>query len=89
MVRIILGFVDGWNREIHQAIEERVLKEYWCSFPSDEDIDLTQRQKRTSDMRSFYYARISTTANLLIAAMAFVVAVVALIAACIPLFTKS
>lgn len=89
VVRKILGFADGWNHEIHQAIEEKILENCKDTFPLHSNEDLLEHQERIREMRSFYYARISTTANLLIAAMALVVAVFALIAACIPLFTNS
>jgi hypothetical protein len=86
IVRRLVGWTDDWNSEIHQAIEERVLAEFERAFPLRVGSDLKQRDERISEMRSFYYTRMSITASLLMAGAAFVVALVALAVTVIPLF---
>ncbi len=83
IVRKFVDLTDGWNSELHHAIEERVIMEHRRLFPPKDDDDLAQVDKRISDMRAFYYARMSTTSNLLLAATAVIVALGALIVALI------
>ena len=86
VVRGFLKFTDRWNHEIHQAIEERVLESIRQDSPATGEMDLAERQKAISERRSFYFARVCTTANLLVAAAALVVALVALVVSSIQLF---
>lgn len=86
IVRRLVGLTDEWNSEIHNAIEQRVIAEHSQLFPPRPDDDNDKRQKRIEDMRAFYYARMSTTASLLLAGAALIVALAALVGAVIPLF---
>lgn len=85
LVRLFVSFIDGWNKELHQALEERVLREYQRSFPDNND-SREEREKRIADMRAYYKAGITTTASLLVAAIALLVSVIALIVAVVQIF---
>ena len=86
LVRCLVRIIDGWNKEIHQVIEERVSLEHRRMFPPNADDDLEVTDKRMQDMRAFYYARMSTTASLMIAAIALLVAAIAFLIAVLQLF---
>ncbi|AOG24294.1 hypothetical protein BSY15_2470 [Acidovorax sp. RAC01] len=86
VVRGFLKFTDRWNHEIHQAIEERILESIRRDSPATGEMDLAEREKAIREMRSFYFTRVSATANLLVAAAALVVALVALVVSSIQLF---
>lgn len=84
LVSIFLDWTDGWNSEIHDAIERKVLIEFKRTFP-DGITETSDRGKIIADMRAFYYARMTNTAMILIAAIAFLVAVASLIVSVIAL----
>lgn len=86
LVRLVFNWTDEWNKEVHQAFEERVIREYHNSFPNCND-DEEKRAKRIANMRAYYTAGMTTTASLLLAAVALFVAFVALIVAVAQLFT--
>lgn len=87
IVRRFVNFTHGWNKELHQAIEGRVQAEYKRMFsdgtPKGIDSDATMET-----MRSFYYQRMMTTANLLLSGSTFIVSVVALLFSLIALIKK-
>lgn len=84
-MRKLVDLTDGWNHEIHLAIEEKVLAWHLQMFPPREDDDLEKRDQRVSEMRTFYYARMTSTANLLVAGAAFMVSLSAFVVAVISL----
>lgn len=86
VVKTLIDFTNEWNNEIHQAIEERVMTHSLQTFPPREDECPERREKQISDSRAFYYARMSTTASLLIAGAAFLLALIAILLTIIPLF---
>lgn len=79
VVRALVDITDGWNKEIHDAIESKVLAGYQQTFPPSADDDIDQRNKRLSNMREFYYARMAATASILISTIALLVAVAAFV----------
>jgi hypothetical protein len=88
--RIVRWFVDwthGWNVEFHQAIEAKVQAEYSrvYSNPEGGTVDLEQMDSRMRQMREFYYARMTNTAMLLVAASSTVVSLCALVASIVAL----
>lgn len=74
-----LKFTDRWNHEIHQAIEEWIQESIRHESPARGEMDLAGREHTTSERWSLYFARVSATADLLVAAAALVVALVALV----------
>ena len=76
VVRTFLRWADGWNEEIHQAVEENIFREHKRLFRAGSDGDGSMIKK----MRTFYYARMVTTANLLVTCVALLVAIAALLA---------
>ncbi len=70
VARKLVDFTHGWNAEIHNAIEAKVIAEYMELFPPTENDDREQRDKRIKEMRQFYYSRMSVTATLLVAVAA-------------------
>ncbi|KVD07868.1 hypothetical protein WM04_12260 [Burkholderia ubonensis] len=77
IVRWFVAWTDSWNREIHEAIEAKVHAEFRAQFPqglrNEEDTEpMIER------MRSFYYARMTNTATLLVAVSSVLVSFCAL-----------
>jgi hypothetical protein len=77
-----LRWADGWNQEIHRAVEDNVFREHRLLFPEGSDGGGSEIDK----MREFYYARLMTTANLLVTCVALLVAVTALLASIAAIF---
>jgi len=82
VVRLSLRWADGWNQEIHRAVEDNVFREHRRLFPGGSDGDGSMIDK----MRTFYYARLMTTANLLVTCVALLVAVTALLVSVVAIF---
>lgn len=76
VVRMSLRWADGWNGEIHRAVEDNVFREHARLFPEGSDGDGSMISK----MRAFYHVRLMTTANLLVTCVALLVSIVALLA---------
>ena len=85
LVRLVVDSVDSWNKEVHQALEEKVSAAYKQHFPQYE-ASLKEKNERMNDMRSYYKAGMTTTASLLVAAVALFIAVIALLVAVLQLF---
>ncbi|WP_257820113.1 hypothetical protein [Burkholderia glumae] len=82
MVLALIDWTSEWNSEIHNAIEAKVQQEYRRQFPTGtKDADAI-----IANMRTFYYGRMSNTANLLVGIVAVLVAFVALIVSVAALF---
>jgi hypothetical protein len=79
IVRAFINFTNSWNKEFHNAIEEKVQQEYREQFtPGSEPLD--KMEERIKDMREFYYSRMTNTAVILLATLSIVVALIALLA---------
>lgn len=76
-----MNWTGEWNREVHEAIEAKVLEEYKRLFPPGEP----DAGKTISEMRMFYYGRMTNTTNVLIGGVALLVAFVSLIVSAIAL----
>lgn len=87
VVRALLRWVDGWNKEIHSAIEANVFSEHNKMFPGGSDGE--KIETRINDMRTFYYARLTNTANLLVACVAVLVSIVALFVSIVAIIRSS
>lgn len=88
--KLVTKFVDvthEWNSLFHKAIEDRILRGYHDMFTEEARNSMLakEREDLIKGMREFYYARMSTTASLLLAVVSTVIAVVALIVAVLPL----
>lgn len=85
IVRWFVSLTHGWNREFHDEIEGRIQAEYKRMFPdgTPRGVDMGMQMET---MRSFYYERMTTTANLLISAAAFLVSLIALLVSAVALF---
>ena len=82
IVSCFISWADDWNREFHNAIESRVRAEYSRMF----DPGLPTASETLEKMRTFYYMRMLGTATLLLAGLGLLIAVIALVAAIMPLF---
>jgi len=82
-----INFIEGWNSVIHSHIQQKVMAEqnkmyeHYYKPPT-----MDERIKDKERMESFYYARMLSTANLLMAAIAIFVAFVSLVFSVIALF---
>lgn len=87
IVRSFVEWTDGWNREIHQAIEGKVQAEYsrMYSNPNGGPLDLEQMDSRMRQMREFYYARMMNSAMLLVAVSSALVSLCALVVSIVAL----
>jgi hypothetical protein len=81
LVNKFIDFTDGWNHEIHEAIEAKIKAAYKRDF-SEGAKDPDGVIKR---MREFYYQRMMTTASLIITIASLVVSIIALIVSFIAL----
>ena len=81
VAKLIVEWTHEWNHEFHNAIEAKILDEYSKTFKPD----LPSALETIEKMRSFYYARIVSTAGILIGSIGVLVAVVALFVALISL----
>jgi len=81
LARWFVDWTDGWNRELHEAIEAKVRAAYSSMYSNPEGgkVDLEQMDKRMREMRDFYYARMTNTSMLLVAFAALVVSVLAMV----------
>ncbi|KWN65979.1 hypothetical protein [Burkholderia stagnalis] len=87
LVRLFVDWTDAWNKEMHDAIEAKVQAEFRSSFPNGiGGGDLEKTDQIVKRMREFYYARMSNTANLLVAVTAVVVSLVALLVSALAFF---
>lgn len=89
--KLVTKFVDvthEWNSLFHKAIEDRIYRGYHDMFTEEarNSMSTEQMENLIKGMREFYYARMSTTASLLLALVSTVIAVIALILAALPLF---
>lgn len=75
IVRALVDWLGDWNKEVHEAVEAKVISEYKRMFPEGAK-DPTETLGK---MRAFYYNGISTTANLVIAGLALLVAIASLL----------
>ncbi|WP_114154791.1 hypothetical protein [Chromobacterium haemolyticum] len=81
IVTAVVNWTEGWNHEIHEVIQKKVLDEFEAQFPKGaEDSEAVIKK-----MNEFYYTRMSNTANILVAISAFVVSCVALIVSIVAL----
>jgi len=78
----VMGWTEEWNNEIHQAVEARVFAEYTKMFPTG----ASDREAMITNMRTFYYARMSTTATILIAVVAVLVSLISLLVSAVAVF---
>lgn len=85
MVRAIVRYLSGWNKELHQAIEEQVIDAYKNTFPNAE-CDSAEKDKTIKKMREFYYQRMMNTGALFVGFMSLIVALIALIVSVIAIF---
>lgn len=81
IVRKVLDWIDGWNREIHEAVELNVFAEYSRQFPNG----AADSEATIKEMRTFYYSRMSSTAAILIAIIALFVSFIALLVSALAL----
>ncbi|WP_431020828.1 hypothetical protein ACQ4K0_32135 [Burkholderia cepacia] len=81
LARWFVEWTDGWNREVHEAIEAKIRAAYSSMYsdPEGGKVDLEQMDKRMREMRDFYYARMTNTSMLLVAIVALAVSVLALV----------
>lgn len=79
VIRAFIDFTDSWNKEFHNAIEEKVHQAYQQLFPNPESHNPEERDERIKNMREFYYARMTNTAVILLATLSIVVALIALL----------
>ncbi|HEB3530047.1 TPA: hypothetical protein RZC51_001526 [Burkholderia cenocepacia] len=66
-----VDWTDSWNREFHEAIEAKIQAEFQRQFPRGAEESDAMIEK----MRSFYYARVTSTSTLLVAVAALIIAV--------------
>lgn len=85
IVRATVKYLSGWNKELHQAIEEQVIDAYHKTYPDDES-DFAEKDKTIKKMREFYYQRMMNTAALLTGFLSLIVAFIALIVSIIAIF---
>lgn len=84
IVRWFVDWTDGWNRELHEAIEANVHEEFRKMFPQG----LQNREESgpmIERMRSFYYARMMNSATLLVAVSSALVSLCALVVSIVAL----
>ena len=74
-----LSALDGWNTALHESIEHRVMANHHKTFPNGGADELIERS------REFYYGRMTTTANLIVAIIAMALGLVALIVSAVAL----
>ncbi|AOK14845.1 hypothetical protein WJ85_34540 [Burkholderia ubonensis] len=81
LARWFVDWTDGWNRELHEAIEAKIQAAYSSMYSNPEGgkVDLEQMDNRVREMRNFYYARMTNTSMLLMTIVALAVSVLALI----------
>ncbi|HFF8940177.1 hypothetical protein [Serratia marcescens] len=79
VVRAFIDYTDPWNKEFHNAIEEKVHQAYRQTFPDPESHNAEERDERIKNMREFYYARMTNTAVILLATFSVMVALIALL----------
>ena len=79
LVRATVRYLSGWNKELHQAIEEQVLDAYKKTFP-DDDRDYDEKEKTVKRMREFYYQRMMNTGALLAGFLSLIALIVSIIA---------
>ncbi|QYY30289.1 hypothetical protein K2O51_23250 [Cupriavidus pinatubonensis] len=81
LVRTLVDWLGEWNNEVHEAIEAKVFAEHRRVYPDGDD----NVAKTIEVMRTFYYNRMATTANVMIGAVAVLVALVSLVVSVIAL----
>lgn len=88
LVTKLVDVTHEWNSLFHKAIEDRIFRGYHDMFTEEarNSMSAEKREELIKEMREFYYARMSTTASLLLAVVSTVIAVIALIVAVLPLF---
>lgn len=81
IARWFVDWTDSWNHELHDAIEAKIRKAYSSMYsnPDGGTVDLRLMNERMKEMRDFYYARMTNTSMLLVAAAALAVSIVALV----------
>lgn len=88
MYKRFIGFIfkitDSFNREWHENIERKVM-EAAKEFHTSEELPIESREENIKKMREYYYARMSNSSNLLVAASSLFISVVALIVAILAL----
>jgi hypothetical protein len=77
IVRWFVDCTDSWNGEFHDAIEAKVQAEFRKLFPNGLR-DETDPGPMIERMRTFYYARMTNTAMLLVAVASTLVSLCAL-----------
>lgn len=87
IVRATVKYLSGWNKELHQAIEDQVLDAYKQTFP-DDSRTFDEKDKTVKKMREFYYQRMMNTGALLVGFLSLIVAFIALIVSLIAIFTQ-
>jgi hypothetical protein len=87
IVRLFVDFTDGWNKELHGAIEANVFAEYKNLFK--ENIGNQEETKEIIErMREFYYARMVNTSVLLLGILSCSIAIFSLLISVFALFHK-
>lgn len=82
IVRWFVNCTSGWNKEFHDAVEQRVKDDYRQQFTQAAFLDIAVIRQ----MQESYYQRMMTTANLLIGISAVIVSFVALLVSAVALF---
>lgn len=75
LVRWFVDWTDSWNHEFHEAIEAKIHGEYKKMFPDG----AADPDETIKGMRSFYYARLTTTATLLLAVVAIAISTISVV----------
>jgi len=84
VVRWLVNFFDDWNDHFHSAIENKLISGVQKDFGAEADSEV--RRKAIEKGRDFYYLRLTTTANILVAVSSLFVSAVALVVSVIALF---
>lgn len=89
--KIVTKFVcvtHEWNSLVHKAVDDRIYRAYHDMYTEEARNSMSHEEidERIKGMRDFYYARMSTTASLLLAVVSTIIAVIALIVAVLPIF---
>jgi hypothetical protein len=83
--RYFVEITHKWNSELHSAIENKVISEYFKTFPNEAQ-DPEKAGEQVDKMREFYYARMMNTAALLVTFASIIISLVALVVAIAAIF---
>jgi len=84
IIKLIFNATDTFNKEWHYNIEKKII-EASKEFHTNDEISIEKRDETTKKMREFYYSRMSSSSNLLLAVSSLFISATALIVAIIAL----